>query len=231
MMWRLPLLEVDIDLRQRRVAIHDDLRKVRRNRLVGVVAVLLMLAFTFLMLGYGGLRFDGRFFFAFALCSTFAYQYYRRSKDHAPDLILTPEGLNDRWIGAGIIPWRYVVAYGGTFSSKPGVFLDSDRLMDWVSHSMPNDWMSLTGRVSTLPDLYRHIVVPTEARVTMLNTDAGTSLTVAAHDILWLLSHYTRVVGLPEGYSPVHPELRQLPLNALGPRIVEGESAGPKQAP
>ncbi len=230
-MWRLPLLEVDIDLRQRRVAIHDDLQKVRRTRLVWIVGLLLMLAFSILMLRYGGLRFHGSFLFAFAICGTFAYRYYRRSKDAAPDLILTPEGFNDRWIGAGVVPWRYVVAYAGTFAGEPGVFLDEGRLMNWVSHSMPNDWMSLTMRVSTHPDIYKHIVVPTDAPVTLLNTDAGTNLTVTPNDILWLLSHYTRVVGLPEGYSPIHPELRRLPPNALGSRIVAAEPAKSEPAP
>lgn len=132
----------------------------------------------------------------------------KRIHDPEPDLVLSPEGLYDRWLGLGVIPWRYIVAHKhdpGTIRPM-GIYLDADRINDWFGTQPDRVWM-IGKRKVFLSDGF--------GRLMAISRSGGNTLAVDLDDLLWLIGRYAKADGAPVEYNPKHPLLQDLAVKEV----------------
>lgn len=138
----------------------------------------------------------------------------RRYLDPQPDLVLSPQGLDDRWLGLGIIPWDRIHAAELHMQrpfNRPGVAIRLKHLDGWLD-TLPAKakrrlrwkfWMA-----DRFGDRFR------------LSQTGGETFSAGLCDLLYALACHIPVSGLPVGYVPQNPALRGLtpPPDNLFPR-------------
>lgn len=127
-----------------------------------------------------------------------------RHLDPNPDLILSAEGLEDRWLGLGIIPW-IEIEQAELHMQRPlnriGIAIRCRNLARWIDRLPPHQERFTLWRfwlAERLGDRFR------------LSQTGGETFGVPLYDILYALACHVPVEGLPYGYRPVSGALQGL---------------------
>lgn len=154
--------------------------------------------------------------FACLASSVFASYRYRqasrRIKVCEPALTVGPEGLFDRWLGMGTIPWLHVSARKAELSKsrhQETVVIDTRPLESWFGGMADRVWLRHKDKIQYSDG---------DAGWVALSQSGGNTLAIGVDDLLWLIGQYTKVAGMPDNYQPQHPLLRSLAptLNRVG---------------
>lgn len=224
---------IDVDLAAGTVAFHDSRRKLRRAFLFwwaaavvggglaaicGGIIVLAFLTKKVAIFGLGKLGVGKAFSKALAVLfggivnglGLLGFGLYRQARcgrryfDPDPDLVVSPQGLDDRWLGIGLLPWERIADAAldvDRSTDRLGIAIRLRNLDGWLGTLPDTQWMRIKGRLRLADgagDSYR------------LSQTGGDTLEASLHDILFVLACHVPVSGLPAGYRPAAAALQDI---------------------
>lgn len=127
-----------------------------------------------------------------------------RHLDPNPDLVLSAAGLEDRWLGLGVIPWSEI-EQAELHMQRPlnrlGIAIRCHNLDGWMDRLPVHQERSM---------LWRFWLAERFGNRFRLSQTGGETFGVSLYDILYALACHVPVEGLPYGYRPVDTALQGL---------------------